>query len=140
MELLKYFDENYHIITDEYNKLRSYIIRSFPEVNADSLCEEIQNICEFEFSIQLVLGAVSKMDVDFESEKQVNELMGLIIELSNNTPIRENNGFSPNEIFEKYEKDKLMSNAIKEVKIGRNSLCFCGSGKKYKKCCLVKKQ
>lgn len=25
-------------------------------------------------------------------------------------------------------------------KIGRNSLCFCGSGKKYKKCCLLKNQ
>ena len=24
------------------------------------------------------------------------------------------------------------------MKISRNSLCACGSGKKYKKCCLVK--
>jgi len=28
----------------------------------------------------------------------------------------------------------------KAPKIPRNSLCFCGSGKKYKKCCLLKKQ
>lgn len=28
----------------------------------------------------------------------------------------------------------------KSSKIPRNSLCFCGSGKKYKKCCLVKQQ
>lgn len=25
-------------------------------------------------------------------------------------------------------------------KIGRNDLCFCGSGKKYKRCCLLKEQ
>jgi hypothetical protein len=25
-------------------------------------------------------------------------------------------------------------------KIGRNNLCPCGSGKKYKKCCMMKKQ
>ena len=25
-------------------------------------------------------------------------------------------------------------------KVGRNSRCPCGSGKKYKKCCLVSKQ
>jgi len=26
----------------------------------------------------------------------------------------------------------------KEIHLGRNELCFCGSGKKYKKCCLHK--
>ena len=26
----------------------------------------------------------------------------------------------------------------KSGKIGRNSLCSCGSNKKYKKCCLIK--
>lgn len=28
----------------------------------------------------------------------------------------------------------------KEAKIGRNDKCPCGSGKKYKRCCLIKKQ
>lgn len=28
---------------------------------------------------------------------------------------------------------------IKKVKIGRNEPCACGSGKKYKKCCLLRK-
>ena len=27
----------------------------------------------------------------------------------------------------------------KKKKIGRNELCLCGSGKKYKKCCMIKK-
>ncbi|HAI6492494.1 TPA: SEC-C metal-binding domain-containing protein, partial [Escherichia coli] len=25
-----------------------------------------------------------------------------------------------------------------KVKLGRNDKCLCGSGKKYKKCCLIK--
>ncbi len=29
---------------------------------------------------------------------------------------------------------------IKRNKIGRNQKCTCGSGKKYKKCCLHKQQ
>ena len=29
---------------------------------------------------------------------------------------------------------------VKSVKIGRNDLCPCGSGKKYKKCCLLKER
>ena len=28
----------------------------------------------------------------------------------------------------------------KQLKVGRNELCSCGSGKKYKKCCLIKQQ
>ena len=31
---------------------------------------------------------------------------------------------------------KLFKNSIKKLKIGRNEPCPCGSGKKYKKCCL----
>ena len=26
------------------------------------------------------------------------------------------------------------------MKLGRNELCFCGSGQKYKKCCLAKEE
>lgn len=28
----------------------------------------------------------------------------------------------------------------KEYKVQRNSLCPCGSGKKYKKCCLIREE
>lgn len=31
------------------------------------------------------------------------------------------------------------ANNLKKDKVGRNDLCHCGSGKKYKKCCLSKK-
>jgi uncharacterized protein YecA (UPF0149 family) len=31
---------------------------------------------------------------------------------------------------------KQHSPVIQNIKIGRNDPCFCGSGKKYKKCCL----
>jgi hypothetical protein len=31
--------------------------------------------------------------------------------------------------------DKMFHNAFSEQKVGRNDLCPCGSGKKYKKCC-----
>lgn len=35
---------------------------------------------------------------------------------------------------------KTDSQAIRKVKIGRNDPCPCGSGKKYKKCCMLKDQ
>jgi len=33
---------------------------------------------------------------------------------------------------------KLFKNSIAKIKVGRNEPCPCGSGKKYKKCCLIK--
>ena len=78
--------------------------------------------------------------------------MQLVMELSNNIRIWENNGYTPQEIFEKFEKPNLRPlpdkpfdfNATNGIdmktrkKIGRNDPCPCGSGKKYKKCCLGK--
>lgn len=29
---------------------------------------------------------------------------------------------------------------INDIKIGRNELCLCGSGKKFKNCCLLNKK
>lgn len=36
---------------------------------------------------------------------------------------------------ELYKEQKLSKTVVKGQKIGRNDLCPCGSGKKYKKCC-----
>jgi preprotein translocase subunit SecA len=35
----------------------------------------------------------------------------------------------------KYADEELHTPVRKEVTIGRNDPCTCGSGKKYKKCC-----
>jgi uncharacterized protein YchJ len=59
---------------------------------------------------------------------------------------------APNEIFEKFEKSNLrplpdepfnfdgadIFDFKSGKKVGRNDPCPCGSGKKYKKCCLGK--
>ena len=33
------------------------------------------------------------------------------------------------------EEDERLSQPIKDLKVGRNDPCICGSGKKFKKCC-----
>ena len=38
----------------------------------------------------------------------------------------------------KYYYQWLKNNPIKPIKVGRNDKCPCGSGLKYKKCCLNK--
>ena len=154
-ELLKYKDETYFEVTKQYRALLSYVTRHIfdgDEFAAEMLCEDIQGICQFDFSVQEIFEVFNTRSVDFKSEKQVNEVMQLVMELANNTRIWENNGHTPNEIFEKYEKPHLRPLPDKPFefdgadifdfktgkKVGRNDPCPCGSGKKYKKCCLGK--
>jgi len=33
-------------------------------------------------------------------------------------------------------KRKIVGRKYQEEKVGRNELCHCGSGKKFKKCCM----
>ena len=152
-ELLKYLDEYYFEKSKEYNALLKYVRSKFfkeEEGKAESICEDIQGSCQFGLDIQDIFDTFNNYGIDFVDINQVNEVMQLVMDLSNNTRIWENNGHTPKEIFEKYEKPYLRPlpdkpfdfNATNVIdiktrkKIGRNDLCPCGSGKKYKKCCL----
>jgi hypothetical protein len=109
-KLLKYKEETYFEVTKQYQTLLSYITKNIfdgDEFAAEMLCEDVQGICQFGFSVQEIFEVFNTRGVDFKSEKQVNEVMQLVVELANNTRIWENNGHTPNEIFEKYEKPHL---------------------------------
>jgi hypothetical protein len=154
-ELLKYKEDSYFEVNKQYRALLSYVSIHFfdgDELKAEMLCEEVQGICQFNFSLQEIFEVFNTRGVVFESEKQVNEVVQLIMELANNTRLWENNGYTPKELLNKHEKmylrplpdkpfefkkaDILEFNTGK--KVGRNDPCPCGSGKKYKKCCLGK--
>jgi uncharacterized protein YchJ len=90
-------------------------------------------------------------EVSFDSMEQVNEVLQMVTSVANNIRIWENNGYTAHEIFEKYEKPNMKplpdkpfvykggeQTVVKGEKVGRNDPCPCGSGKKYKKCCLGK--
>ena len=157
-ELLKYKDELYFEANKQYIALKDYIAENLldgDDYKAQGICSDIQGICQFGFQINKVFDIFNNRNVNFKSEEQVNEVMQLVMDLANNTRIWENNGHTPQEIFEKYEKphlrplpkepfdlkgseeSKVISFKTKK-KVGRNDPCPCGSGKKYKKCCLGK--
>lgn len=152
-ELLRYVDGGYFEKSKQYNDLLTYLKKNFfkpGDEKAEWLVEDIQGMCQFGVNIQTIFDAFNKMKISFKDMNQANKVTQLIMDLSNNTRIWENNGFTPHEIFEKFEKTNLRplpdkplefggSNVIDmktRQKIGRNDLCPCGSGKKYKKCCL----
>ncbi|MFB1052250.1 YecA family protein [Paraliobacillus sp. JSM ZJ581] len=154
-ELLKYADQSYFEKTKEYKALLQYVQEHFfteKDEKAEWLCEDIQGLCHVGADMQQILAEFDHHNIHFEDMEQMNEVAQLIIELSNNIRIWENNGHTPREIFEKYEKPNLNplpdkafkfgeSNVIDmktKQKVGRNDPCPCGSGKKFKKCCLGK--
>lgn len=73
----------------------------------------------------------------FDDMETVKALMDKVVYLMNNTKQWFLKGYTPIELrpLQKpvLKPDKNVSE--KELKIGRNDPCPCGSGKKYKKCC-----
>lgn len=147
-ELLKYVDEIYIEKNKEYEALINYVNENFFDGDiekAEEFCEDIYGICQFDFEVQEVYNTFTYRDINFKDIEQANEVLQLVMDLSNNIRIWENNGFTPQEIFEKFERPNLKPLPdkpfiIKTEKIGRNDSCPCGSGKKYKKCCLGKEE
>jgi hypothetical protein len=154
-ELLKYSDPNYYEKPKQYHDLCKYSRKHFfagDDEKAELLCENIMWKCRDDFNIQEVFDLFNTFEVNFKDEKQVNEVMQMVMELANNVRLWENNGHTPNEIFEKFEKPNLrplpdepfnfdgadIFDFKSGKKVGRNDPCPCGSGKKYKKCCLGK--
>ncbi|WP_244440937.1 YecA family protein [Neobacillus jeddahensis] len=79
----------------------------------------------------------------FESLEAVQKLMDALVLLMNNTREWFLKGYTSEELSVQ-EKKALLSLPNKKgedislqtrQKIGRNDLCLCGSGKKFKKCC-----
>ena len=139
-ELLKYKDEFYFEKTKEFKALFRYVLTHFTKGNklmAEELCEDIQLSCQIDSSPSNIFQEFTRRDIVFEDDKQVSDVMDLVINLANNTRIWDNNGHTPQEIFKQYESEHIKAIPRQShKKVGRNDLCPCGSGKKYKKCCL----
>lgn len=166
-ELLKYKDEYFFEESKEYGAMMNYMAEHFfdgDEFKAQMLCEDLQGVCQFGFTVERALDEFNNRDIGFESKEQLNEVLQLVANLANGTRLWEHNGHTPAEIFEKYEQPHLRplpqepfdfkgssasgltyaqkrsrSNVVSfpsGSKIGRNDPCPCGSGKKYKNCCL----
>lgn len=156
-ELLKYMDDLYFEKTNEYKALLKYTSKHFfkgEEEKAEWLCEDIYDICHAGPDLKNLLETYNERVGGFKDMAQAEEILRLMVELSNNVRRWENNSHTSLEIFERNKKSKLGStidrpsefggdNVIDmktRKKIGRNDPCPCGSGKKYKNCCLAKEE
>lgn len=142
-ELLNYTDDYYVEETKEYDALKQYLLTAVFKgdiYKAEMFAEDIQGLCQFDYSLKASLRLFEMRGVTFKNQKQEEKIMQLIVDLANNTRLRENNGFTPTELYQHFSKMTLPTTGQSTIKkVGRNDPCPCGSGKKYKKCCLNKK-
>lgn len=151
--LLCYKDDDYYeetaLTKEMYRFLEKYVHSS--NVNSvEDVFYEVLSDCQMEIQPIEIIRDLERIDVTFPTKKEVMQALNLITKLYNNTRLWSNNGFTPAELFELekphltplskevFDKDvpnKSLNHAVK--KIGRNDPCPCGSGKKYKKCCLL---
>ena len=71
--------------------------------------------------------------------EQYKKVMYLLSNLNNTTRLWLIKGHTPNELSQDEILGKIVPFAdVRRQKVGRNDPCPCGSGKKYKNCCLHK--
>lgn len=151
--------------TPVYKKLKQLISKYTK--NIDWIMALIEENIKMSLNFSSLMMEVSDYELlHFDDEKQVEKFAEFYKELNNNTRLWENAGYTPNELSrgldilddfnpidlveEKKPQDNIIpltsyretgnkkQEPIRVNKIGRNEPCPCGSGKKYKKCCMRK--
>lgn len=137
-ELFQYFNYNYVEYPKEYEKLIDYLAEYVYEDNyprAQMRADEIQLVLQMGDGLDIALRVFAEDAFIFEEVELLEGIVNQIKRLHSNTRMRDHNGLTPRELS-RIQKERR----VQRVNIGRNDPCYCGSGKKYKKCCLMKDQ
>lgn len=159
-ELMNYLDEPYFEKTKQYKELLRYMTKYIcngDKEKAVGICRDITGMIHAESSLQIIMAELDSLGVEIADEDQLNNVIQLIINHSNHARIWSNNGYTPNELAA-YQPHYLQSSQHnfpvdqgnqpafslvrneRQERVGRNESCPCGSGKKYKKCCMDKRE
>lgn len=155
LELLKYLDEFYIEPSKAYRNLFKFVKKNFFKNEPEqvlSMCEDIHGMLQVDARLDFIFPLFGERGLIFEDEAQVNEVLHLLVDLSNNIRLWENRGHTPKELSSMHDKTKLttFSNKVLDTSksyknetsdgeiVGKNDRCPCGSGKKYKMCCMRK--
>lgn len=137
-ELMRYCIEEYVEENKQYKELEKFIYRMVKDKElAEDLIEEITFMARWqEGKMDFVFPEFELREIRFENMKQIQGFVDAYMNFYNNTRIWQNKGFTPYEL----RKSEKLEPFKPKIIVGRNEPCPCGSGKKYKKCCLGKEQ
>ncbi len=145
-EFLRYVDSAYREPEKPYTDLKAHILKYKLTTRGEGIDGVDGDLIDLHEMIQLGVGSTDEFDYftkrgyKFKGLDDINAFAQLVMNAHNNTRMYDNNGFTPNEIIEKFERPRLKPLPREPFKIettpkvGRNAPCPCGSGLKYKKC------
>ncbi|MEA4922939.1 MAG: SEC-C domain-containing protein [Eubacteriaceae bacterium] len=139
--LKKYYNEDYYEETEELKLLKEFFYENCEEIHfnefmIDSLVAEIYDSLVSGERIDGTISILEDNYVIFEFDK-MDALLQLIMAAKNAAITWGNNGWTPKDLHAHFNKEKSGQKKAKK-KVGRNDPCPCGSGKKYKYCCMLK--
>ncbi len=138
-EFLCYMEELYQDSKEElyWNKVHRYIFGYMPHFSGKyDLVDRLLISARMFVDPNAIFNEIEHNNIQFKDEEQLSKFLELTSTASNNTHCWVNNGHTPNEILKMAVPSKpQFSPGVK--KIGVNEKCPCGSGKKYKKCCMI---
>lgn len=141
-ELFKYLDLYYFYKSPVYNDFFDYVKDVVLEGNtskAIDVCEDVEGMIEANADFDMLVSIFPNMGVRFKNKKQEKTVRAFISKLRNHVRLWRNKGYTNAELQAlgfNVTNGSGLNSITKKTKIGRNDPCPCGSGKKYKKCCL----
>lgn len=136
-EVEKLYAYKYPAYEPEYQKFAAFLSKEF-DLDDDDLSEIVfltYRCLAYGGRISDIAKILDEEELVFSSEEAVRGFAPLIVNLSNQTRMLSNCGFTPHELSAR-RRDLSLSKPEKKIqKIYPNDPCPCGSGKKYKKCC-----
>jgi hypothetical protein len=164
-DMINYCDFDHVEMTDDHKRLLAFLKENIPvgkeESYAERLLEDLNISFRYDEDINTIIEEISKAGLVFDIDK-MNIMLGFVMAARNNTRLWGLNGWTPEELAkreapgrkaaakkaqESYANPWKPDDFLEPIntpyvnispKIGRNDLCPCGSGKKYKNCCIPK--
>ena len=138
-------EENYIEATDEYKGLAQFFMAAYrmDVLRAAEVVGQITILLQNGSEMKDVLAYIEKLGAP-ENEKDMEALSPLLIGFHQSLRMWKLKGHTPTEIVtgkldpEGGEIISFEAARRKKAKVGRNDPCPCGSGKKYKNCCMRK--
>ena len=132
--------DNYIADTPAYKELAQFFMREYG-------CDVLK-AADITGEILILLQNGSELDeaVDYleelgfmKEERKAEAVLPLLIAFNNTTHLWPLKGHTPAELMEQSGGGRVIPfDEVRKLKVGRNDPCPCGSGKKYKNCCLRK--
>lgn len=137
-EIDYYKEHSFDRRTPHYKKLKQFLLKHHTDTTTDRMMKEIETNIQLGHNVSNVVDNLEQNNLpQFNTQNQFDHFIEMYVELHNHSRLWELFANTPKALYGRLRKmEEQRENPNK--KVGRNDPCPCGSGKKYKKCCLKK--